>query len=308
MTSPGEAGGSPAGPRAGGFQTGELLAQGRYRVGRELNRGGAAVVYEGLDLQAAPPAAVALKCHDLRHAERQALERLKREILYAKEMAHANVVRLLNVFVDNECLVLVLELVRGSDLLEVINRRGGRLGEPEARLYFQQLLSGVLGLHRSNLAHRDIKPENCMIDLQTNTLKVIDMGLSKHLTSARTLGVGTPDYMAPELISFGLPHGAGGVGYNASAADVWSMGATLYLMTVGVYPFEDQRNPRDMCATLKNVLAGRYRPLRPGLLSAECEDLLGRMLVPRPADRITLAEVAQHPWVARVDHPAPAAP
>ena len=122
MTSLGEAGGSPAGPRAGGFQTGELLAQGRYRVGRELNRGGAAVVYEGLDLQAAPPAAVALKCHDLRHAERQALERLKREILYAKEMAHANVVRLLNVFVDNECLVLVLELVRCSDLLEVRSR------------------------------------------------------------------------------------------------------------------------------------------------------------------------------------------
>ena len=95
---------------------------------------------------------------------------------------------------------------------------------------------------------------------------------------------------------------------TAAAADVWSMGATLYLMTVGVYPFEDQRNPRDMCATLKNVLAGRYRPLRPGLLSAECEDLLGRMLVPRPADRITLAEVAQHPWVACVDDLPPAAP
>ena len=58
----------------------------------------------------------------------------------------------------------------------------------------------------------------------------------------------------------------------------------------------------------QNVLAGRYRPLRPGLLSAECEDLLGRMLVPRPADRITLAEVAQHPWVARVDDLPPAAP
>ena len=78
-----------------------------------------------------------------------------------------------------------------------------------------------------------------MVCARTDTLKIIDLGLSKHLTSARTLGVGTPDYMAPELVNFTLggsnsnsnnmqqQQQQGGGRYNASAADVWAMGATL---------------------------------------------------------------------------------
>jgi len=181
------------------------------------------------------------------------------------------------------------------------------------------------------------EPENCMVDLATNQLKIIDLGLSKHMQSARTLGIGTPDYMAPELVlrpSYSLPQtpalgtvmeeeGGAGVaggaaapspasvagasgdafasttattrGYDASAADVWSMGATLYLMVCGAYPFEDPSQPRNLAATLRNVSQGKYRPL-PRHLSAEVGHLLSRMFDPDPTRRITLREIREASW------------
>ena len=127
---------------------------------------------------------------------------------------------------------------------------------------------------------------------------LLDLGLSKHLTSAQTLGVGTPDYMAPELVNFTGNFNGGAKGhYNASASDVWSMGATLYLMVVGNYPFEDPNNPRDITSTLRNVLSGRYRPLPQDLKDRPCADLLRRMLVPQPQNRITMESIWEHPWV-----------
>ena len=186
------------------FTAGCRIADGRYEVVREINRGGAAVVYEARDLHRQPPdeasAQVALKCHDLRSADPRALDRLKREITNAKDAATSaathppsphlfgaaagataagggggasddNVVRLLNVVLEGDCLVLVIELVRGCDLLEVINRAGGCLNEPLAHHYFVQILNGVRQLHERNLCHRDLKPENCMVEASTSMRK-----------------------------------------------------------------------------------------------------------------------------------------
>jgi serine/threonine protein kinase len=101
-------------------------------------------------------------------------------------------------------------------------------------------------------------------------------GMTKHLESAKTLMIGTPDYMAPELLTHNLCRGGGGDdagtaaggsiegSYDARAVDVWSMGALLYICVAGVFPFEDPRRPNDMVATLENVRSARYRPLPPG--------------------------------------------
>ena len=181
--------------------------------------------------------------------------------------------QLLDVFYsspDKERIVMVWELVPGEDLLEVVNRlTPNMLPEPRARRYFAQLLSGVKHIHDHGFCHRDLKPENCMIDTRTDTLKIIDFGMSKHLESAKTLLIGTPDYMAPELLTHNLadvmrggdnPEGE----YDARAVDVWSMGALLFICVAGVFPFEDPKRPNDMTATLENVRAARYRPLPPG--------------------------------------------
>ena len=85
----------------------------------------------------------------------------------------------------------------------------GSLPEREARGLFKQLLSGITCIHENGFCHRDIKPENCMVETATGTLKIIDFGLSKHLDSAKTVGIGTPDYMCPEMLTQSSTSGDG---------------------------------------------------------------------------------------------------
>lgn len=119
------------------------------------------------------------------------LEAAEREVASARQLKHPNIVQLLDVFYsspDKERIVIVWELVKGDDLLEVVNALvPNMLPEPQARRYFEQLLSGVRHIHANGFCHRDIKPENCMIDKASDTLKIIDFGMTKHLESAKTL-------------------------------------------------------------------------------------------------------------------------
>jgi serine/threonine protein kinase len=69
-------------------------------------------------------------------------------------------------------------------------------------------------------------------------VQVIDFGLSHHMNSARTIGVGTPDYMAPEMILGARVHGEDSGSYDAAAVDVWGLGIILYLMLLGRFPFQ----------------------------------------------------------------------
>lgn len=181
------------------------------------------------------------------------------------------------------------------------------MAEEEARGFFKQLLSGIACIHENGFCHRDIKPENCMIETATGTLKIIDFGLSKHLDSAKTVGIGTPDYMCPEMLAgsshppgHGAGPGGGGAGmmmhYNPEAVDVWAMGVMLYLMLTGTYPFEDFNHPGNITATLLRVREGRMNRL-PAHLSQPVRDLLLKMIQVDPVKRTTLKAIAAHSWI-----------
>jgi hypothetical protein len=267
------------------------------------------VVYEGLDLTTG--ATVALKVMSVKDGRATVpIKGVRREIEYAASVQHDNVVKLVDFVADEHQIVIVWELIEGSDLLDLLNERGGRLDEAAAAFYFAQLLRGVTFIHAHGLCHRDLKPENCMVERSTNRLKIIDFGLSKHQQSAVTLGVGTPDYMAPELLGNG---GAAAlherrVGqYDARACDVWAMGVLLYLLVTGQYPFEDPHQPHNVVATLQNIAAGRARPL-PRRLGADCVGIIGAMLTKDPAQRITLQGLSEHPWMRAAAEGGAAAP
>ena len=262
------------------------------------------MVYEGLDLQT--NCHVALKVMSVKDGKATVpIKGVRREIQNAASVQHENVVKLVDFVVDDKTIVIVWELIDGHDLLDTLNEQGGRLEEPLAAFYFAQLLRGVNFMHNTcNLTHRDLKPENCMIEKSTNMLKIIDFGLSKHQQSAVTLAVGTPDYMAPELLG-----GAVGAGfpalherrvgqYDARACDVWAMGVLLYLLVTGQYPFEDPTQPQNVVATLQNIALGRMRPLS-RRISAECKGLIHAMLTQDPKKRITLREIGKHTWLVQ---------
>ena len=138
---------------------------------------------------------------------------------------------MLDFVVEERQVAIVWELVQGADLLDLLNEHGGRLEERLAAFYFAQLARGVEEIHAHGLAHRDIKPENCMVERATDTLKIIDFGLSKHQQSAVTLGVGTPDYLAPELLGGGKTSMiANVIAAQFGASRNWPFGAALSVL------------------------------------------------------------------------------
>ena len=283
-----------------------LGANGRYVVGEMINRGGTAVVYRGEDSESGE--AVALKCVDVSEnaSMRVPLRAVKREIKYSTRLmdstrgadtrSRTRVVRLLNVVRrDETLLVLVFELCDGSDVLDHINARGGSLCESEAKTLFAQLVEAIKTIHDHGFCHRDVKPENAVVGKEG--LKLIDFGLAKGLESANTRAIGTPDYMAPELLdktdADGKPKREK---YDATACDVWSAGVFLYIMLTGRYPFQSRERPKNVKATLQNILSANY-PKLPRSASREVHDLMERMLEIDPKKRIRLREVSKHPWL-----------
>jgi serine/threonine protein kinase len=91
--------------------------------------------------------------------------------------------------------------------------------------------------------------------------------------------------------------------YDAKACDVWALGVLLYLLVTGKYAFEDPKRPDNVIATLQNIRKGKMRAL-PSRISPECGDLIRQMLQHEPTKRITLADMASHPWfrICNVDN------
>ena len=100
--------------------------------------------------------------------------------------------------------------------------------------------------------------------------------------------VGTPAYIAPEVLSRKQ--------YDGEIADVWSCGVTLYVMLVGAYPFEDPADPRNFRKTIQRIMGVKYSFPASLHISRECADLVARIFCANPSQRITLAQLKQHPW------------
>ena len=125
-------------------------------------------------------------------------------------------------------------------------------------------------------------------------MKMCDFGFSKRdrLQSAPKTRVGTPAYIAPEIIA-----NRAGERINAGPSDIWSCGVLLYFMLFGGYPFEhpdDKRDPRRLIKMVKRIRQADY--VHPENVSPECADLFSRIFVADPDSRIQLHEIMAHPW------------
>ena len=212
---------------------------------------------------------------------------IEREIVILKLIEHENIVNLYDVWENRGEIYLVMEYAQGGELFEYV-RGSGALPEQEAVRLFRQIIAGLSYCHRFSICHRDLKPENLLIDSQKN-IKLADFGMAALQPEGRWLktSCGSPHYAAPEII-WGRP-------YEGAQADVWSCGIILYAMLSGCLPFDG----KDLTRVLRAVKKGTY--MIPRDMSREAQDLIGRILVQDPDDRITMEEIWDHPLVAKYD-------
>ncbi|KAL4452724.1 hypothetical protein ABPG75_008386 [Micractinium tetrahymenae] len=231
---------------------------------------------------------------------------VEREILNHIKLRHPHIIALREVFLTQTHLVLAMEHAVGGDLFKYVSSRRG-LPEDEARWFFQQLMIAVDYCHRMGVSSRDIKLENALLDGSPRSLiKLADFGFSKDANdqSAPTSRVGTPAYLAPEVISNRM-----GQVYDGKKADVWSCGVLLYVMLLDRYPF---RRPGDnaygpnqkLNLMLQRILVADYAFPENKALSPGARDLISRILVPDPEQRLSLQHILAHPWFLEGLHPA----
>ncbi|KAL9327687.1 hypothetical protein ACSQ67_002690 [Phaseolus vulgaris] len=233
-------------------------------------------------------------------------QNVKREIINHRSLRHPNIIRFKEVILTPTHLAIVMEFASGGELFARICN-AGRFTEDEARFFFQQLISGVSHLHAMEVCHRDLKLENTLLDGSPAIhLKICDFGYSKvslcfsrafpgvssgsssMLHSQPNSTVGTPAYIAPEVLL--------NQEYDGKIADVWSCGVTLYVMLVGSYPFEDPKDPKDFWKTMQRVLAVQYSIPDDIQISPECGHLISKIFVSDPAERITIPEILKNEW------------
>ena len=201
-------------------------------------------------------------------------------------------VQLFDFFQTDTEYYLVMEYLAGGELFDRITK--GTFSEAKASEVIKAVAQGLEYLHGQGIVHRDLKPENLVYATEGDQpdIKIIDFGMAKlkpkHV-KMRTENIGTPKYLAPEVLK--------GQEYT-EAVDVWSLGVILYILLGGYEPFySNTQNPSEIERKIK---AGRYAfdERYWSNISASAKGLIDSMLTVDPDERITIKQVLAHSWVA----------
>ncbi len=238
------------------------LVIGRFKLIREIGRGGFGVVWEARDRDlgraVAFKAVGAGKKADLRE------ERLLREAEAVARLSHPNIVTLHDIGRSEPGPYLILELLRGETLAQRLDR--GPLPVTEALRIALEVAKGLAHAHAGGVVHRDLTPGNVFL-CEDGQVKVLDLGMA-HAFGCRKLDGGTPGFMAPEQWK-GAP--------EDERTDVFALGVILYRMLANELPFPDDVG--------KSVQKKTPAPLDvPGALGALVMKMLARDPVDRPRD------------------------
>ncbi|XP_050166855.1 serine/threonine-protein kinase PAK 1-like [Myiozetetes cayanensis] len=201
----------------------------KYTLQERIGQGGFGAVFQGVDN--ATGGQVAIKKIYLRNRKNKR-ELIRTEVAVLKTLRHPNIIDYIDSYLLNEELWLVMEYVEGCTLGAVVSKQA--LEEGMIASICQECLKALDFLHSNQVIHRDIKSENILLGMD-GSVKLIDFGSSAWLwpwQKKRTSILGTPFYMAPEMLRGGK--------YDAKV-DIWALGITALEMVDG--PKKGQKNP-----------------------------------------------------------------
>ncbi|MEU9440646.1 serine/threonine-protein kinase [Streptomyces sp. NPDC048304] len=256
----------------------------RYTANQILGRGSAGTVWlgEGPD----GPVAIKMLREDLA-SDQELVGRFVQERTALLGLEHPHIVTVRDLVVDGNDLALVMDLVRGTDLRTRLERER-RLAPEAAVAIVADIADALAAAHAAGVVHRDVKPENVLLDMQgplgpggSHPALLTDFGVAKLIDSPKrtraTKIIGTPDYLAPEIVE-GLPPRA--------AVDIYALATVLYELLAGFTPFGGGHPG----AVLRRHVTETVVPL-PGI-PEELWQLLVQCLAKAPASRLRASELA----------------
>ncbi|MFD8977410.1 MULTISPECIES: serine/threonine-protein kinase [unclassified Streptomyces] len=256
----------------------------RYTAHQILGRGSAGTVWLGEGPEG--PVAVKLLREDLA-SDQELVGRFVQERTALLGLDHPRVVKVRDLVVDGNDLALVMDLVRGTDLRTRLDRER-RLAPEAAVAIAADVADALAAAHAAGVVHRDVKPENILLDMEgplgpggSHPALLTDFGVAKLIdTPGRTKAtriIGTPDYLAPEIVE-GLPPRA--------AVDIYALATVLYELLAGFTPFGGGHPG----AVLRRHVTETVVPL-PGI-PEELWQLIVQCLAKAPASRLRASELA----------------
>mmetsp|Transcript_11380 Transcript_11380/g.32664 ORF Transcript_11380/g.32664 Transcript_11380/m.32664 type:complete len:1038 (-) Transcript_11380:211-3324(-) len=261
-----------------------------YEIGAELGEGGYAFVYQCTHKRTTKTYAV--KEVILSRLENGGESTLKDEIAALKMLRGGpHIVRLFDVFMEEDHCFMVMEEMKGGDLLSRIVDKEVYT-EREARGVCKTLFEAVDYCHKKHIAHRDIKPENLLLVTADDdmSIKIADFGFAKKVSGVNSLSTlcGTAQYVAPEVLDCQVE------GYS-EMCDMWSVGVVTYILLGGYAPFE---GPPDELAQF--IIRGDYEfhDRYWSEITQAAKDMITGMLEVDPSRRLSAEEALHCEWMA----------
>ena len=261
--------------------TDQIVLGNRYHLIHQVGKGGMAMVYQGYDQMLERPVAIKILRDDfLNNSDFR--DRFQQEAKSAANLSHPNIVTVYDFGFDQNCLYIVMEFVRGTDLKTRIRRNGIFSTEDGLGLLLQAC--AALGYaHRAGIVHCDVKPHNMLVT-PDDRLKITDFGIARALSTIdpqEKLEIvwGSPQYISPEQAQGSAP---------SPASDVYSLGVVAYEMFTGHLPFETE-SPEELAAlrvTSSPIPPHQYNPNIPDAL----EQIILKVLSPNPTQRYRTAD------------------
>ncbi|XP_034385449.1 serine/threonine-protein kinase 33 isoform X2 [Cyclopterus lumpus] len=266
-----------------------------YEFGRKLGQGGFGVVYEATHIETQTKWAI--KKVERQEAGSSKVEMMGHEINILKQVNHAHIIHLQEVYHTATMTYLVTELCVGGELKQLLQRKRF-LTEDETRHIIRSLADAVVYLHKRDIVHRDLKLENILVENALNedddgiiNIKVTDFGLSLKtsgvgIENIMTETCGTLIYMAPEVMS--------GRGYS-QWCDMWSIGVVMYILLCGKSPFVSKTKTN----LLEEIMKKGVQFIQPiwDTVSDAAKDILACLLKADPAYRMSANQLLENPWI-----------
>ncbi|TFK26334.1 AGC/PKA protein kinase [Coprinopsis marcescibilis] len=221
------------------------------------------------------------------------IEHTNNEMRMLESVQHPFIINLWGSFQDTSNLYMVMDFVPGGELFTLL-RRSNRFPDPVAKFYAAEVALALNHLHQLNIIYRDLKPENILLNSDGH-IKIADFGFAKLCTTTTWTLCGTPDYLAPEIVSQQR--------YNKSV-DWYALGVLIFEMLAGLPPYH-QPEPNHI-ELYEKIMRGPKHIKWPLAFPENATDLIYRLMESDPSRRFGnlrqgAGDVFTHQWFKEVD-------